>query len=250
MPDWLERTLLTVVIAIAVLLVLWPTRSSGRRLLRTWGIEEPSDDQATEAVFYLGQRRILYVVLFMALKPTSGLLNLGDLRLPALGIFGPLVAAMLVAELISLWWPVGVLRGATLTPRSWRDLVPNWAVAITAVLVALVVVFAVAAPAPLGDRISGAGYAAVCLVLVGLLVHLAVRRRGAADEAVAMALRTRTARVAVGIGFAWLGAALTAIARAGASSWSATSVYLLLGTVLAWIWIANGTQRVFARGRR
>jgi hypothetical protein len=50
--------------------------------------------------------------------------------------------------------------------------------------------------------------AALCLVLVVVLVHLAVRRPAVPDEAVDAALRTRTARVAVGIGFGWLGAAV------------------------------------------
>lgn len=250
MPDWLEWALGAALLLLVVVVVLSPSLGSGKRVLRTWGIRDPNDEQAAEARIYLLQRRVLYVFLFMGLRPASGALDLDDLRLPGLGIFGPLVAAMLIGELISLWWPVGGVRSASLERRGWRDLVPRWAVGTVLVLVALVVVFAVAAPTPLGDRLTGVAYAAGCLVLVGLVVHLAVRRPSGTDEAVATALRLRTARVAVGIGFAWLGTALTLMVRGDITGWSGNAMYVLLAAVLAWIWIANGTQKVFARSRR
>lgn len=250
MPDWLERTLLTVAFAIVVLLLMWPTRRSGQRLLRTWGMPDSDEAQAGEAVRYLWQRRILYVVLFVGLPALANLLGLADARLPWLGIFGPLLMAMLIAELIAVLRPVGGVRSASLNPRGWRDLVPNWALVVAAVLIALVVAFAVAVPAPMADRLGGIGYAAAGLLLVGLLVQLAVLRPAVDDEAVAAALRLRSARVAVGIGFAWLGSALTFITRTETMSWGSNALLLQLFAVFAWIWIANGTQNVFARNRR
>jgi hypothetical protein len=44
----------------------------------------------------------------------------------------------------------------------------------------------------------------VCLAVVAVVVLLAVRRPAVADPDVDAALRTRTARVAVGIGMGWL----------------------------------------------
>jgi hypothetical protein len=195
---WLETTLLPAAIAAAVLLlVLWPTEHSGRRLLRTWGIPQPRAEQIREAVRYLRQRRLLYVVLFLVVPSLAG-------GLPGVGIFVPLLVAMLVAEAIATLRPVSGVRTASLDRRGWRDLVPRWAVRTMAVTAVLTAAYAGFASAWLA-----LGYVVACLVIVGGLVALAVRRPSVTDEAVDAALRTRTARVAVGIGFGWLATAVT-----------------------------------------
>lgn len=219
MGSWLEHTVLPSVIAGAVLLlVLCPTTRSGHRLLRTWGVPQPRPDQVDVAVRYLRQRRILYVVGFLVLPPLAGLVVPVDAF--GVGLFVPLLFAMLVAETVATLRPASGVRVARLDRRGWRDLVPHWAVVAMAVMVVVTAGLAVFGltqepePALAGDTSGGVLVTlVVCLVMVALLVHLAVRRPSVADEAVDAALRARTARVAVGIGFGWVGAALTAASQ-------------------------------------
>ena len=245
----MSNTLLPVLItAVVLLLVLWPTRQSGRRLLKNWGVVEPTGPQIAEALRYLWQRRILYVVLILVLPPAADLLLPavdGNLLPANLIVF--LLAAMLIAELIAVVRPVRGVRVASLDPRGWRDLVPRWAVAVLAVLAAVAVVLAVlglaaqpwaeryAAELPRGgppesvaadldnraQLLEPVGWTTlagvvVCLIVVAAVVLLAVRRPAVSDAAVDAALRTRTARVAAGIGMAWLaGLAIEALGRLG-----------------------------------
>ncbi len=275
MSLWLQNTLVPAVLtAVVFLVVLWPTRRSGRRLLQTWGVPAPGEDQVGVAVRYLKQRRVLYVVLFLTVPALAGLIWRDDAALPGFGIVVPLLLAMLVAELVATLRPVSGLRVASLDRRSWRDLVPRWAIIVVALLVVLsvgcsVLAFAAGASgwAPLGNVI-------VCLAVVGLLVWLAVRRPAVADEAVDAALRTRTARVAVGIGFGWLGAALLTAAQElyyrsavvihfpdpgpPPPSWltdDLVNVLQIAGPIAqltavgCWIWLANPSRRALAATR-
>jgi hypothetical protein len=222
--EWLKFTLAPSLLAGAVLmLVLWPTRQSGQRMLRRWGVPEPTGSQLREAVRYLFHRRILYVVLFAIVPSLTASFRspTGDDWLSA-NIFLQLVAAMLIAELIATLRPVSGVRVASLDRRRGRDLVPGWAIAVTAVLAVLAAGLAVlalladswanryaaAAPdeesattlsAPPGWLVL-AGVAA-SLATVALVVFLAARRPSVSDPAVDAALRIRTARVAVAIGF-------------------------------------------------
>lgn len=264
MAHWLETSVLPAAIAAALLLlVLWPTQHSGKRLLQTWGIPQPHPGQITEAVRYLRQRRLLYVVLFLVFPSVAGLVD-SD-RLPGISIFVPLLVAMLVAELVATLRPVSGVRVASLDRRSWRDLVPRWAVLAMAGLavctVALAVVGLVAGP---GYAWLALGYVLACLLFVGGLVALAVRRPAVDDEAVDAALRTRTARVAVGIGFGWLGTAFTvatghlrtlAYTRPGRLTDSVTDVLDIAGfvvaaaTIVCWLWVAVPSRRSLATTR-
>jgi hypothetical protein len=113
---------------------------------------------------------------------------------------------------------------------------------------------------------------AVALGVAALLVHLAVRRPSVADEAVDAALRTRTARVAVGIALGWLGAAvlmstgrvdfLHALApmpgEPGRPAWltgglaaaaQTTGLVAQFGAILCWVWLANPTRRSLVQNR-
>jgi hypothetical protein len=212
--DWLVRTVLPAVgVAAVLLLALWPTARSGRRLLRTWGIPRPRPDQVDVAVGYLRQRRILYVAGFLLLPPLVGLVLRPEA--PGVRLFVPLLVAMLVAETVATLRPAGGVRVARLDRRGWQDLVPRWAVVVLAAMALLTAGLAgyglTQARGPeTVEQTSGAAlvYLVVCLAMVGLLVHLAVRRPSVLDEAVDAALRRRTARVAVGIGFGWVGTAL------------------------------------------
>jgi hypothetical protein len=304
MGEWLSNVVLPAAVAIAVLLlVMWPTERSGRQLLRNWGVPEPGPDQVAEAVRYLRRRRFLCAALFV-LVPL-----LADVVLPGEddpSIVVPLIGAMLIAELVAVSRPASGVRVASLDPRGWRDLVPRWAVVAAAVLVALVLVWSVAglAAQPWADRYAAAlsaqeadppagmeidhsdsylaeianstswfalGSAVAAVVLTVLVVRLAVRRPAVADAAVDAALRTRTARVAVGIGLGWLGTAvlratsrvqflhdLTAFSDADLPDkpgWLAAfgntggivGLVAMLSGVGCWIWVANPTRRSLSR---
>lgn len=157
------------------------------------------------------------------------------------GNLAALLVALLVAETAAALRPVRGTRTATLTRRHWRDLVPRWAIGALLALGALAALSAAAglAAQPWADRVAAAvpadgvwrsadGTAVVTLsvphhaamdqpvslfaligVVSGLLavlgvVRLAVRRRSVADPLVDAAFRARSARVAVGIGIAWM----------------------------------------------
>jgi hypothetical protein len=238
---WVSNTLLpTLITAAILLLILWPTRHSGKRLLQNWGLAEPTEPQAAEAVRYLRQRRILYVLLFIVLPSLTALaMPPGADDRPPGNILVPLLAAMLIAELIATLRPVSGVRVASLNRRSWRDLVPTWAVVALAVLTGWALLLVglglaaqpwarrYAAEIPPDGKVSGDGWSAefdpamrtqllhpdgwftlggivACLAIVAALVFLAVRRPATTDDAVDRALRIRSARVAVAIGFLWL----------------------------------------------
>jgi len=265
---WLETSVLPAAIAAALLLlVLWPTEHSGRRLLQTWGIPQPNPGQVREAVRYLRQRRILYVILFLAFPSLAGAIDQDSDRLSGIAIFVPLLAAMLVAELLATLRPVSGVRVASLDRRSWRDLVPRWAVLVlaasTVVTVVLAVVGIVAGP---GTAWLALGYVVACLLFVCGLVALAVRRPSVADEAVDAALRTRTARVAVGIGFGWVGTAFTVAAGhlrslslvgpepAVLPAWltdvlDIAGFVVVAGAIVCWLWVAVPSRRSLANSR-
>jgi hypothetical protein len=265
--QWLSNTLLPTVLAGAVLLlVLWPTERSGRRLLESWGIPRPRPDQVWMAIRYLWQRRILYVVLFLAVPSLAELVLRNDANLPDLSIFAPLLAAMLIAELVATLRPVGGVRVASLDPRGWRDLVPRWAVVAAVVLVVCVVAWSVAGLVLQATFTSwlALGSATTAVVLTVLLVRLAVRRPAVDDEEVDAALRARTARVAVGIGVGWLGAAvLMAVKQVhhlyifgppepSGPGWLYTAsgwfgMIALLTAIGCWIWVANPSRRALAK---
>ncbi|MBB4906638.1 hypothetical protein [Actinophytocola algeriensis] len=204
MAHWLETSVLPAALAACLLLlVLWPTKHSGGRLLQRWGVPRPEPAQVTEAVRYLRQRRVLYVALFLLFPSVAGAVDSGDSPAGVV-ILVPLLVAMLVAEAIATLRPVSGVRTASLDRRTWRDLVPRWAVRTTVGGAVVTAVLAVA-----GASWLTLGYVLACLLLVCGLIALAVRRPAVDDEAVDAALRTRTARVAVGIGFGWLVTALS-----------------------------------------
>ena len=286
---WLSNTLVpSLIAAVVLLLVLWPTRHSGKRLLQRWGVAEPTEPQCAEAVRYLRRRRILYVVLFVVLPAVTILIwPPADHNETPGNILVPLLAAMLIAELIAILRPVSGVRVASLGRRTWRDLVPWWAIAVIGVLVAwtgTLVALGFAAQ-PWAERYAAAdptanrtvlldptgwrtlGGLAICLTVVGLVVFLAVRRPSVADARVDAALRTRTARVAVGIGFLWLAglvseaqSRLVSLEIAGVGvhralpqppGWLTENLQqtveiagfgTLVGAIVCWLWLAVPTR--------
>jgi hypothetical protein len=240
-----------VALALALLIGLWPTEQSGRRFLTRWGIAFPTGEQGLAAAGYLRSRRLLYLLLFATTPPAVAalfrVLGQSDSASGTFRLLTPLVVALLVAEVVAALRQVRGPRVAVLAPRSWRDLVPVWALALLFGLAVLALGLGGLglAAQPWADR-----YAAVlprgevpqpptdftvhvpdsyrteithstswialagtllCLAAVLGLVRLAVRRHAVADPQVDTILRARTARVAVGIGMGWL-ASMTMVA--------------------------------------
>lgn len=265
MEHWLETSVLPSAIAAGLLLlVLWPTRHSGTRVLQGWGVQRPEPAQITEAVRYLRQRRVLYVALFLLFPAVAGAVLDDDGR-GYVVVFVPLLVAMLVAEVVASLRPVSGVRTASLDRRTWRELVPRWAVRLIVGEAIGTAVLAVA-----GASWLALGYVIACLLLVGGLVAVAVRRPAVADAAVDAALRTRTARVAVGIGFGWLATAFTVatqhlrlltydrpdpVVRPG---WLTDAVVdaldiggfvVVAGALACWMWVAMPSRRSLATTR-
>jgi hypothetical protein len=220
-------------VGLALLVVLWPTLPGAKRILKRWGVPDPDDAQGRLAVKYLRDRRLLYPPLFL----------LAPLAFPegwGAEFFVPLVVALLGAEAIAAFRRVRGPRVARLTPRRSRDLVQRWAVGLMVALglVAMVMGVASLVAQQWADRIvesippggswrtpegavttmtdytrSQIEQPVWLIVLIGVvlglgmvlgLVQLALHRTSVPDPQVDAALRTRSARVAVGIGIAWM----------------------------------------------
>jgi hypothetical protein len=221
--------------SVAVLLFL-PDRRAGEGFLGRWGIGQPTAEQVATGTRYLRQRRVLYPLCYFAVPavvyagarlwgPAGGL---GGVRW--WGLLASILTALLLAEFVAALRPArGTTRSALLSRRRWADLVPRWAVGVHIALVGLAAAQALAAIAA-HARVAAAVAAApgvgvslpepttvrrlldtseswlilvqVALGLVGVygVVLLAVRRRAEADPAVDAVLRTRSARVALGVG--------------------------------------------------
>jgi hypothetical protein len=222
-------------LGVCLVVVLWPTVAGAERFLRRWGVADPDAQQAAEAKKYMRDRRLLYPPLFL-LAPVVAASATGFVRLLV-----PLVVGLLLAEVIAALRPVRGPRIATLTRRHWRDLVPRWAVGTLVGLASLGALSCLAGllAQPWADQVAAAippggvwrsadgvtltvseqyqteigrsvSWLALAGVLAGLVavlgvVRLAVQRGSVADPKVDAVLRTRSARVAVGMGIAWMG---------------------------------------------
>ncbi|MCE6999651.1 hypothetical protein LZG04_33280 [Saccharothrix sp. S26] len=292
-----------------LVVLLWPTASAARRFLRRWGVPEPDDRQTARAVAYLRDRRLLYPVLFLlapvVVAPVARILGFEHPDAGAFRGLATVLVALLLAEAVAALRPARGTRIATLTPRHWRDLVPRWAIGVLLALGTAAAVLAVAglAAQPWANRVAaaipaggswrsadgavvtvserhyaGIGVPVSLIALVGVVcglcavlgvVRLAVRRRSLPDPAVDLALRTRSARVAVGIGLAWMASMVVVAANrldflravrlpvAGmppAPAWlehasaagSVALVALLVG-VVGWMWVATPSRPSTAR---
>jgi hypothetical protein len=299
-----ESVLLYGVLGVALLVVLWPTRSTALRFLRRWGVADPDERQGALAVRYLRDRRLLYPPLFL-LAPTVTALAAHALGLPdsdsgSVRSLATLIIALLLAETVAALRRARGPRVATLARRHWRDLVPVWAIGLMLAFGSVAALLAVAgmiaqprvdrivalipadgvwespdsgtltvSPQHLAELTHPTSVVALIGVVVGLVaalgvVRLAVRRGPVGDLRVDAALRTRSARVAVGMGIAWAASMiLIANGRLGLlrnvdfrgfpppPDWlELTSATDLLGlpvlfiAVAGWIWVANPPRRL------
>ncbi len=220
---------------LVLLVLLWPTDGVATWLLRRWKIGEPTPPQVAEAVRYLKRRRLLYPWLFVACAwpavplPVDGLVS---------GLLVTLLSGALLAELTAL--RPGSDRHRVVSPahRGVFDLVPRTAVAVLGVFAAATLALVAAAlaardwveqvaervvdgqiegpdgvtttPLNRGELLDGTpwwvlGGLVLTLLVVAAVVRAALVRPASGDPDVDAVLRTRSARVAVGVGVAITG---------------------------------------------
>ncbi len=208
---WLAFGFVMGLLGLAILIVLWPGQRQGKRVLKRWGVDEPFDAEVAVAVQYLKRRRFWYPWLWLGLPVLSKLIwrDLPDSNTLS-SIFATLLSGGLLAELFAQRPTRGRRREALLEPRGILDFVPAWALVVAGIteLAAIVnLAFTVA-----GVRLV---LALVAVAASWLIVLLAVRRPAEATERVDLALRCRSARVALGLGIgsasglAWVGGDFT-----------------------------------------
>ncbi|MEU4746249.1 hypothetical protein AB0G02_38110, partial [Actinosynnema sp. NPDC023658] len=147
-------------VGLALLVVLWPTASAGRRFLRRWGVPEPDDRQSASAAGYLRAWRLLYPVLFLltpvAAEVGARAFGFSPRDYGVTGALAPLLAALLIAEVVAALRPVRGTPGEVTVRRHWRDLVPRSAIVTLLSLTAVAVLSAAMglAAQPWGDQVA------------------------------------------------------------------------------------------------
>jgi hypothetical protein len=178
-------------VGLVILFLLWPGHRQGVRLLRRWGIAEPTERDVADAVRYLRRRRLWYPWLFLVLPAATGVTS------SAGGVVGTVLVGGLLAEILAQRPSRGPRRTAMLAQRGILDFVPRWAL----IVFGIATVAAVLRLAATGQWLVLAA-ALVTTGLAWLIVFLAVRRPSIGRPEVDLVLRTRSARVAVGLGIA------------------------------------------------
>ena len=203
--------------------VLWSDHARARKMARKWGIPEPTNGQVDEVLDYRRLRLACYPILFVVIGACNVLFvplqqgqdgNRSDEGVPLIAMF--LVGAV-VAELLAL------PRTRRLPPVRLRfvDVGSRWGAGVLGVVVLMTFVQGLvdlqAEPyitpnvlglaeqnkshvgAPISVPFAGT---AVVLLLVGFVVWSAQTRSFSADAELDRALRTRSARVVLGLGIA------------------------------------------------
>ncbi|ATE54128.1 hypothetical protein [Actinosynnema pretiosum] len=196
------------VLALALLVLLWPEPKKGVAVLRRWGVAEPDERQTEVALRYLRRRRLWYPVLMFGIPLLSEVLGLPEAGDAGQAWLLPVLLGGLLGEVVAQRPVRGPRREASLERRGVSDLVPVWAVVLHGLLLGwLLVVRAL----PVGPSFSPPGVAlgsAFVAALAGWgVVLLAVRKPPEGDWAVDAALRLRSARVALGLAIAVAGVA-------------------------------------------
>lgn len=231
---------LLIVAALVVSLVRSQPPSTGQRVLRRWGIEQPTEEQGEAAAAYLRTRRRRYLPIFLLLLAVAAVVR-SNLGVPhespwLLLVPGAIIASLLVGELSAMLRPALLSnRTAALIRRRVTDVVPlygllAYALGFAVVLVAVVVNLAAGSwahevvrflssskphtvggqavegftkppPVDLGTMWLLLVALALVTLATGAVVWLGVRRGPVYDDrAVDAALRVRSARVATGCG--------------------------------------------------
>jgi len=204
---WLGFAFIMGLFGLAILIVLWPGERQGKRVLARWGVAEPFDAEIEVAVRYLKRRRFWYPWLWLGLPVLPRLAGLDLPESNTLGtIFATLLSGGLLAELLAQRPSRGPRREALLEQRGILDFVPAWVLILTGAT-------ELAAIVNLGFSVAGVRLvlAVAAIAASWLILLLAVRRPATGPERADLALRCRSARVALGLGvgaaagLAWIG---------------------------------------------
>jgi hypothetical protein len=239
-----------VLVGLMIYAILSPTRRSAARLLRRWGVADPTEAERAQALTYLRRRRIWYPWLFLGLPTVltgSGLLPAdqdGLWDIPAVLLVGALLAEMFAQRR----GPTPV-RTAIPVHRGLTDIVPGWALVLHAVA-------ALGALLLLGGALAGVGWArdwypawsarilwlalaatVLTVLVVWLVVGLALRRPPVAELRIDPLLRARSVRVPVGLSIA----TLCGLVSGGQSSFLGL-IIVVIGVVL-WSAVASPARR-------
>ena len=184
-------------VGLFLLLALWPTRSTGKRLLKSWRVQDPTSAQIEDAIRYLKRRRFLYPWIFVGLTfvPLGSGRGVGSFAAIVLG--GTLLAELIATQLHR----EGSQRVATLTPRGLFDIASQYVLISYAAIVVIGIVVLV-----VDLRIGQLPALVVSVGAVALVTWAAVARPADGDEQVDRALRTRSVHVSAGLGAALVGA--------------------------------------------
>jgi hypothetical protein len=215
-------------VGLLILFLLWPGNRQGVRLLRRWGIAEPTEQDVADAVRYLRRRRFWYPWLFLFIP---AILATGSTTDGGGNLWVTVLLGSLLAEILAQRPSRGAQRSALLAQRGILDFVPRWAL----IVFGIATVAAVLRRAELGQWLVLAA-ALVVTGLAWLIVLLAVRRPSDGRPEVDLALRTRSARVAVGLGIA-------APASLGPEASNLPGFLFLVLCVVAFIAIAQPDRR-------
>ncbi|MFC3453242.1 hypothetical protein [Amycolatopsis speibonae] len=221
---------------LVLLILLWPGEKQGAKVLRRWGVEDPSLSDVDEAVRYLRRRRFWYPWLYLGLPllaESTGVRG-GDTSF----FLATLLVGALIAEVLAQRPRKGSRREAGLDRRGVRALIPVWGLVTYAVIV-------VAAAAWLVVHRWWAllGVAAAVSTVTWLVILLAVRRPSTGDSVADTALRVRSARVAAGLGLAaTVTLAIPEVTNFG--SW-----ILVVAGFAGWYHLAHRSRAEVARSR-
>ena len=218
MFDWAALVIYGIA-GLLLLVLLWPTESTGRRLLKKWRVTDPTADEVAEAVRYLKRRRVLYPWLYIAAGLVTGKAqgNLDDIVITVL-------AGTLLAELLAMRPPRQRQRAASLTPRGLFDVASPVVLGTYAVGVMTAVVLVVLWQSPWRLAV-----ALVSVLAVVVIIWAAVNRPASGDARVDNALRTRSIHVSTGLGVS------IALGLAGG--------FAGLAGILLWVAMANTPPR-------
>ncbi|QKV75509.1 hypothetical protein [Amycolatopsis sp. Hca4] len=179
---------ITGLVGLAILIVLWPGKKHGKRLLERWGVAEPDAAEVELAVRYLKRRRLWYPWLFLAIPPLLGDGGTGT-------ILATLLLGGLIAELLAQRPARGPRREAELAPRTLLGIVPAWILVLGGLAAAgSLLHLGLTAQWKLLAVAAGTALVSAAITL------LAVRRPAVGAARADLALRCRSARVAVGLG--------------------------------------------------
>lgn len=212
-------------IGLAILIVLWPGEKHGKRLLVRWGVPDPDAAEVALAVRYLKRRRLWYPWLFLALPPLLGDAGLGS-------IVATLLLGGLIAELFAQRPSRSARREADLAPRPLAVITPAWMLALGVLAAAGSVAHLVVTA-----QWKLLAFAAGTTVLCAAITALAVRRPAAGAARADLALRCRSARVAIGLGIG----AVTAIGWPGGNL---VSLLLVVAGVAAFLAVTAPLKRL------